>query len=135
MVSYETYLNGERRHFDSLKEAESYMTSNGLEYADSRECGHPTQERRYYLPVGAMEKYQYTDDAFNDLYGDGYEPSITPKGDDPMLMNPATGSVAPESEWRSDFEDMSAEEWGGDTFESAGLIEVVPDGAGWWREV
>lgn len=60
-----------------------------------------------------------------------------------ILMNPATGSVAPESEWLADFESMSAEEWGGENFEDAGLIEVVanvegedgydPD-AGEWRE-
>lgn len=42
-----------------------------------------------------------------------------------MLMNPATGSVAPESEWREDFASMSHEEWGGETFEDAELIEVV----------
>lgn len=41
-----------------------------------------------------------------------------------MLMNPVTGSVAPESEWCKDFASMTDEEWGGDTFESAGLIEV-----------
>ena len=42
-----------------------------------------------------------------------------------MLMNPATGSVASESEWLAAFESMSAEEWGGEYFEDAGLIEVV----------
>lgn len=42
-----------------------------------------------------------------------------------MLMNPATGSVATESEWREDFACMSNEEWGGETFEDAELIEVV----------
>ncbi len=41
-----------------------------------------------------------------------------------MLMNPVTGTVAPESEWRADFECCSLEEWGSDTFESANLIEV-----------
>lgn len=50
-----------------------------------------------------------------------------------MLMNPTTGSVAPESEWLADFNAMTAEEWGGDTFEAAGLVEVVPDGDGWWK--
>lgn len=60
-----------------------------------------------------------------------------------MLMNTYTGSVAPESEWRKDFESMTAEEWGGNSFECADLIEVVanvegedgydPD-AGEWRE-
>lgn len=44
---------------------------------------------------------------------------------DPMLMNPATGMCAPESEWREDYKTMSCEEWGGDTFESAGLVPVV----------
>lgn len=44
-----------------------------------------------------------------------------------MLMNPNTGSVAPESEWVNDFNTMSPEEWGGDRFEDAGLIEVVPN--------
>lgn len=52
-----------------------------------------------------------------------------------MLMNPATGSVAPREEWEQDFREMTAEEWGGDTFESAGLVEVEPDGTGWWKEV
>lgn len=52
-----------------------------------------------------------------------------------MLMNPATGSVAPREEWEEDFRSMTPEEWGGDTFESANLVEVVPDGSGWWKEV
>jgi hypothetical protein len=52
-----------------------------------------------------------------------------------MLMNPATGSVAPKEEWEQDFREMTAEEWGGDTFESAGLVEVEPVGTGWWKEV
>lgn len=52
----------------------------------------------------------------------------------PMMMNPSTGSVAPESEWRADFQAMTPEEWGGDTFEAAWLVEVVPDGNGWWKE-
>lgn len=60
-----------------------------------------------------------------------------------MLMNPTTGSVASESEWLSDFNSMTEEEWGGASFEDAGLIEVVAnvegeDGynpeAGEWRE-
>lgn len=51
-----------------------------------------------------------------------------------MLMNPETGSVAPESEWLADFESMTAEEWGGENFEDAGLVEVVPDGEGGWKE-
>lgn len=61
-----------------------------------------------------------------------------------MLMNPVTGNVASYEEWAHDFEVMSAEEWGGENFEDAGLVEVVrnvegepgydPD-AGEWREV
>lgn len=47
---------------------------------------------------------------------------------DVLLMNPATGSVAPESEWRQDFADIVPEErvdvWGGPRFEDGGLIEV-----------
>lgn len=45
--------------------------------------------------------------------------------DERMLMNPQTGSVAPETEWRNDFEGMTSEEWGGENFEDGGLIEVV----------
>ena len=61
-----------------------------------------------------------------------------------MLMNPATGSVATESEWLDTFESMSAEEWGGEYFEDAGLIEVEENiegmpgydsNYGAWREV
>lgn len=44
------------------------------------------------------------------------------------LMNPKTGTVATEQEWRTDFESMSAEEWGSVAFEDAGLVEVE------WRE-
>ena len=51
-----------------------------------------------------------------------------------MLMNPATGSVATLKEWKDDFESMTAEEWGGETFESAGLVEVVQDENGDWIE-
>lgn len=51
-----------------------------------------------------------------------------------MLMNPATGSVATLEEWKADFESMTAEEWGGETFESAGLVEVVQDENGDWFE-
>lgn len=47
-----------------------------------------------------------------------------------MLMNPTTGSVAPESEWRADFESMTPEEWGGENFEDAVLVEVVPNNEG-----
>lgn len=45
-----------------------------------------------------------------------------------LLMNPVTGFVAPESEWRQDFADMSPLDremfWGGSNFEDAGLVEV-----------
>lgn len=60
-----------------------------------------------------------------------------------MYMNPATGSVATLEEWEAEFESMTAEEWGGENFEDAGLVEVVrnvegeegydPE-AGEWRE-
>lgn len=58
---------------------------------------------------------------------------------DKMLMNPFTGSVAPESEWRADFADIAPEDlpevWGGPNFEDAGLVEVVwDDAAEDWRE-
>lgn len=52
-----------------------------------------------------------------------------------MLMNVLTGSVAPESEWLADFQGMTTEEWGGENFEDAGLVEVAPDGEGGWEEV
>ena len=51
-----------------------------------------------------------------------------------MLMNPATGSVATLEEWKADFESMTAEEWGGETFECAGLVEVVQNENGDWIE-
>ena len=51
-----------------------------------------------------------------------------------MLMNPATGSVASLEEWKADFDSMTAEEWGGETFESARLVEVVQDENGDWIE-
>lgn len=45
-----------------------------------------------------------------------------------ILMNPATGSVAPREEWEKDFADMSPLDremfWGGPNFEDAGLVEV-----------
>ena len=51
-----------------------------------------------------------------------------------MLMNPAAGSVATLEEWKADFESMTAEEWGGQNFEDAGLVEVVQDENGDWIE-
>ena len=47
-----------------------------------------------------------------------------------MFMNPATGSVAPASEWRAEFEAATPEEWGGENFEDAGLVEVVENREG-----
>lgn len=43
------------------------------------------------------------------------------------LMEIHTGVVAPEEKWLADFQSMSSEEWGGNTFESAGLMAVVPN--------
>lgn len=56
-----------------------------------------------------------------------------------MLMNPFTGSVAPESEWREDFAAIAPEDrpevWGGENFEDAVLIPVVWDKENQnWRE-
>lgn len=44
-----------------------------------------------------------------------------------MLMNPNTGSVASYEEWENDFNTSTSEEWGGNYFEDAGLVEVVPN--------
>ena|GEM_PF-3365353 len=54
--------------------------------------------------------------------------------DEKMLMNPHTGSVDSEENWKAGFESMTAEEWGSGTFEGSCLIEVVPDGEGGWKE-
>ena len=51
-----------------------------------------------------------------------------------MIMNPATGIVATIEEWKADFESMTSKEWGGETFEDAGLVEVVQDENGDWIE-
>lgn len=51
------------------------------------------------------------------------------------LMNPMTGSVATLAEWQEIFSTVSPEEWGGPAFEDAQLVEVTPDGSGWWTEV
>ena len=40
-------------------------------------------------------------------------------------MNPETGTVASHEEWISDFNASTPEEWGGETFEDAALLEVV----------
>jgi hypothetical protein len=57
------------------------------------------------------------------------------KATEKNLMNPATGSVATEAEWRADFARMDPEEWGADTFEGAGLVEVRRNAEGDWEEV
>ena len=41
------------------------------------------------------------------------------------LMNPETGTVASHEEWISEFTTCTSEEWGGETFEDAALLEVV----------
>lgn len=46
------------------------------------------------------------------------------------LMNPETGTVASHEEWISDFNASTPEEWGGETFEDAALLEVVENVAG-----
>ena len=61
--------------------------------------------------------------------------NTTSTHDDTMLMNPKTGGVAPESEWRTDFENIASVVWGGPKFEDAGLIEVERDVKGRWVAV
>lgn len=78
MTAYETYLDGNRERFETLTDAENFMTAHGLVYEDSRACDHPTEERSYWLPAGAIDNYANADEAFADLYGDGNEPTITP---------------------------------------------------------
>ena len=53
---------------------------------------------------------------------------------DPMMMNPATGSVSPLSDWVCDYMELTPEEWGGHYFSDAGLVAVrrTPDGG--WEE-
>ena len=52
-----------------------------------------------------------------------------------MLMNPCTGSVATETEWRAEFQAMTADErlalWGGSRFEDADQVEVVKRHGDW----
>ena len=43
---------------------------------------------------------------------------------DTMMMNPATGSVSPLSDWVCDYMELTPEEWGGHYFSDAGLVEV-----------
>ena len=41
------------------------------------------------------------------------------------LMDPNTGSVDTYENWEQIFKSSTCEEWGGQTFESAGLITVI----------
>lgn len=42
----------------------------------------------------------------------------------PEMMNPATGSVSPLSDWICDYMELTPEEWGGHYFSDADLVEV-----------
>lgn len=53
---------------------------------------------------------------------------------DPMMMNPATGSVSPLSDWICDYMELTPEEWGGHYFSDAGLVEVRRTTDGGWEE-
>ena len=54
---------------------------------------------------------------------------------DPMMMNPATGSVSPLSDWICDYMELTPEEeWGGYYFSDAGLVEVRRAADGGWEE-
>lgn len=50
------------------------------------------------------------------------------------LMNPISGDVQTEQEWREDYATMDPGLWGGPEFEDANLIEVVKDENGQWVE-
>lgn len=54
---------------------------------------------------------------------------------DPMMMNPATGSVSPLSDWVCDYMELTPEEWGGHYFSDAGLVAVRRTADGGWEEV
>ena len=54
---------------------------------------------------------------------------------DTMMMNPATGSVSPLSDWVCDYMELTPEEWGGHYFSDAGLVEDRKNAAGEWEEV
>ena len=48
------------------------------------------------------------------------------------LMNPVTGSIDTEEDWRAVFRSVSPEEWGGDDFDDAKLVPVIyTDDSGW----
>ena len=88
--------------------------------------------------LAEMEKAVHELDELNP--GEGYWPSDgLQEGRDfefvRMFMQTDTGSVAPLEEWERDYRTMSEEEWGGPDFEDGHLVEVEPDGTGWWREV
>lgn len=51
-----------------------------------------------------------------------------------MMMNPATGSVSPLSDWVCDYMELTPEEWGGHYFSDAGLVEVRRTADGGWEE-
>jgi hypothetical protein len=51
-----------------------------------------------------------------------------------LLMNPETGTVQTEEDWRADFATAEQELWGGPNFEDARLVEVVEASDG-YREV
>ena len=53
---------------------------------------------------------------------------------DPMMMNPATGSVDKLSDWICDYMELTPEEWGGHYFTDAGLVEVRRTADGSWEE-
>lgn len=53
---------------------------------------------------------------------------------DPDMMNPATGSVSPLSDWICDYMELTPEEWGGHYFSDAGLVEVRRTADGGWEE-
>lgn len=53
---------------------------------------------------------------------------------DQMMMNPATGSVSPLSDWVCDYMELTPEEWGGHYFSDAGLVEVRRTADGGWEE-
>ena len=51
------------------------------------------------------------------------------------LMNPHTGTVQTENEWREDFEHSDPDEWGGENFEDATLVPVRRNEDGEWTAI
>ena len=79
MTRYEIWIMAHRiMVFDSLEKAQEYMTNHGFQYVDFMACDHPFEYRHYYLPVDWDQKYSTSQEAFEELYGFGYEPNITP---------------------------------------------------------